>query len=144
MPTDWDNFVNFLNSSPVTSLQVREYTRRDPILSKVVSFCEMGWPCAPSTDVQIVPCRIRRDELSLQNGCLLWGSWVIDPSGLRGKLLQELNSGHTGASRMNELACSYIWWPRLDSEELSRSCSECLSQRSAPARAELHHWEWPC
>ena len=67
------------------------------------------------------------------------------PSNLRKSLLNELHSNHAGASRMKELARGYLWWPNLDKdiETLSSSCQKCLERRKAPAKAELHPWEWP-
>ena len=87
----------------------------------------------------------RRDELSLQNGCVLWGSHVFVRSRLRPSLLGGLQAGHFDSSRMQELARSYLWWPNLDRdlEGLIKSCPECLSERVLPAKAELHPWEWP-
>ena len=67
------------------------------------------------------------------------------PLDLRKKILHELHSCHTGICKMKELARSYFWWPSLDKdiEVLVNSCSECLSVRPDPKRANLHHWEWP-
>ena len=52
---------------------------------------------------------------------------------------------HPGASRMKSLACSYIWWPKIDSEiELQViSCSICQESRPSPPAAPLHPWRWP-
>ena len=93
----------------------------------------------------------RRNELSLQHGCVLWGSRVIIPSKLRPSLLGELHAGHFGSSCVKELARSYLWWPNLDCDlkGLTNSRPECLSQRALPAKAEPHHWEllthpWHC
>ena len=145
VPADWTFLVNFLESTPVTSANIREHTRKDLVLSKVVKFCEAGWPTKNSGDPELTPYVRRRDELSLQNGCVLWGSRVIIPLKLRPRLLAELHAGHFGSSRMKELARSYLWWPGLDHEleDLTKSCPECLSQRALPPKAELHPWEWP-
>ena len=53
--------------------------------------------------------------------------------------------GHSGASRMKELARSYVWWPNMDKdlENLANSCQDCLVLRAMPPKAELHPWEWP-
>ena len=147
VPADWNNLVNFLESSPVSSADIREHTRKDPTLSKVMRFCEIGWTTNIKTleDPKMTPFVRRRDELSLQDGCVLWGSRVIVPPKLRYRLLEELHMGHSGSSRMKELARSYVWWPNLDSdlEGLANSCLECLSLRAMPSKAELHPWEWP-
>ena len=145
VPAEWTMLVNFLDWSPVTSSAVEEETKTDPILSRVYKFCHNGWTPATMGDPDLAPFTRRRDELSLQGGCVLWGSRVIIPNKLRKPILQELHSGHTGASRMKELARSYLWWPGLDKdlELLCSSCSECLQKRGMPPKAELHPWEWP-
>ena len=104
----------------------------------------MGWPQKlPEPD--LAPFFSRKDELSVENGCVLWGYRVVIPTKLRSPLLLELHDGHVGASRMKELARSYLWWPGLDKEleSLVRGCTQCLENRHMPARAELHPWEWP-
>ena len=145
VPADWTFLVNFLDSSPVTSVDIREQTRKDPVLSKVLKYCESGWPTASVGNPDLTPYARRKDEISVQNGCVLWGSRVVVPTKLRTALMGELHSGHAGASRMKELARSYLWWPNLDKdlESLTHSCPECLSQRTLPTKAELHPWEWP-
>ena len=147
VPADWVNLVNFLESSPVTSADIREHTRKDPTLSKVMRYCELGWTPNATTvqDAEVTPYLRRKDELSIQDGCVLWGSRVVVPTKLRSRLLEELHMGHSGSTRMKELARSYVWWPKLDTdlEGLTNSCPECLSLRAMPSKAELHPWEWP-
>ena len=81
----------------------------------------------------------------MEGGCLLWGGRVLIPLVLRPSLLTELHSDHTGASRMKELARSYLWWPGMDKEleNLVKTCSLCMEHRPMPQKAELHPWEWP-
>ena len=145
VPGDWTCLVIFLDSSPVTSSHVRENTRKDPILSRVFRFCESDWSAAPRCDPDFTPYLRRKDELSLQNGCILWDSRVIIPARLWTILLQELHAGHAGSSCMKELARSYVWWPNLDAEleNMTSSCPDCLVQHALPPKAELHPWEWP-
>ena len=145
VPADWTNLINFLDWSPITGHNIQEYSRRDPVISKVLFYCREGWPTSTIGDPNLIPYVRRKEELSIQNGCLLWGSRVIVPPPLRPKLLEELHSSHSGISRMKELARGYFWWPKLDSEleSLTQSCPECLELKSNPPRAELHPWEWP-
>jgi len=55
-------------------------------------------------------------------------------------LLEELKT-HLGASKMKALACSYIWWPEMDTEidNLVKFC-QCASN-PALAVAPLHSWK---
>ena len=145
IPTDWTMLVNFLDWSPVTSANVKSETTKDPILSKLYKYCESGLWEPALKDPIFSPYVRRKDELSLQCGCILWGTRIIIPNKLRDDIKKELHSGHTGASRMKELARSYLWWPNLDKEleNLCNSCPECLEKRGMPPKAELHPWEWP-
>ena len=146
IPGEWINMVNFLDSSPVDASHIRDHTRKDPLLSKVVKYSEIGWPTTISPDNSVLmPYFKKRDELSLEAGCLLWGSRVVIPSQDRPAILKELHGGHVGASRMKELARSYLWWPNIDGdlENLVKTCNECLTTRNSPPKAELHPWEWP-
>ena len=143
VPADWALLVNFLDSSPVTSKEIRKFTRTDAVLSLVYKFCEVGWPAEAVGNAALMPFVRRKDELSIQSGCLLWGNRVLIPSSLRPSLLQELHLGHAGAPRMKELARSYVWWPNLEKEleGISKSCPGCLALRNCPPKAELHPWE---
>ena len=146
VPAEWSNLINFLDSSPVTALQIKDHTRTDPVLARVFKYCELGWPEVLKEDeVDLLPFFRKREELSIQNGCVLWGYRVVIPGRDREALLNELHAGHVGVSRMKELARCYVWWPNMDKdlEGLAKQCSECIASSRAPARAELHPWEWP-
>ena len=133
-----------LDEGPVTSAQVRAWTRRDKNLSRVVRFLETGrWPDSVPPELQ--PYSSRAEQLSLQDGCVLWGSRVLVPPPGREALLQCLHQGHQGASRMKTLARGYFWWPRLDFdiEQLARRCGNCLELQRSPAPFPLQPWPWP-
>ena len=46
----------------------------------------------------------RKQELSIEMGCLLCGNLVIIPTKLRSCLVKELHRDHPGASRMKAVA----------------------------------------
>ena len=85
----------------------------------------------------------RRTELSLLDGCVLWGTRVIIPTKLRAQVLEELHQAHPGTVKMKG-ARSDVWWPQLDSEieQKVRDCSICQSHRNSPPVAPLHPWDW--
>ena len=133
-----------IDSLPVSTSDVKRETRRDPTLSKVLDFTLNGWTDKPQ-DERLKPFYTRRSELSVQNGCLMWGIRVIIPIKLRNKVLEELHEGHLGIVKMKELSRSYFWWPKLDSdiEQLARKCAGCQMNQKAPPKALSHPWEWP-
>ncbi len=143
VPAEWINLINFMDSTPINATLISKSTTKDPILSIVLKYCMTGWPKKVNPELQPFSCR--KAELSIQNNCLLWGNRVIIPTDCRNKLISELHSEHVGASRMKQLARSYLWWPGLDAEleKLVQQCAHCLQHRSAPPHADLHPWEWP-
>ena len=145
VPADWTNLVYFLEGTPVTCDRIRKETSKDPIMSQVLRYIQTGWPQKSLTIPEMTHYSRRKDELTCQDGCLLWGTRVIIPPPLQAEVLQELHAIHTGASKMKALARSYLWFPNLDKEleDISASCEICLENRPAPAKAELHPWQWP-
>ena len=73
-----------------------------------------GWPEKSSLDFQ--PYTTRKDELSEQLGCVLWGLRVVIPGKCRDALLKELHESHPGISRMKSLVRSHIWGPKMDAD----------------------------
>ena len=69
--------LQHLHKSPVTSSDIRKWTKRDPLLSQVLQFVEQGWP--HKCDFSLSPFSARSSELSVLDGCILWGSRVIIP-----------------------------------------------------------------
>lgn len=103
-----------------------------------------GWP-SYVPDKALKPYFIRRQELSAEQGCILWGQQVIIPPGYRQRLLEDLHHEHPGICRMKALACSYLWGPGCDGEiqELLQSWPVCQAVQKMPAVAPLHPWRWP-
>ena len=113
-------------------------TQQDPVLSSVLRNVRQGWSNSP--DSALSPFYSRCYELSVQDGCLLWGSRVIVPPSGRKAVLNELHEAQPGISRMKALARMYVWWPGLDKdiEESVRLCRECQVNQASPPVAPLH------
>ncbi|XP_031571846.1 uncharacterized protein K02A2.6-like [Actinia tenebrosa] len=128
---------------PVTTEDVKKETRRDPLLSRVREYTETGWPT--QYPPELAAFHVRQSELTIQDGCLLWGNRVIIPSKLRDKVLEELHEGHLGIGKMKGVARTLIWWPTLDKqiETLAKGCSGCQLIQNEPPITRLHPWEWP-
>ena len=122
--------------------KLKEWTRRDPILSKVYYYISSGWP--NNVDESLHPYRTRKDELSVLKVCILWGACVIIPPQGRQHVLNELHDTHPGFCKMKALAHSYIWWPKMDVEiEMTvKLCTICQENQPSPHSAPLHTWEW--
>ena len=143
VPGEAIRVMEVLDSTPVTSQHVREWTRRDPVLGKILVHLldqsqEISGP-------EFEPYQKRMDELSLEDGLVMWGCRVIIPPKGRKQLLNELHQGHPGVARMKALARGYIWWPKMDAEieEEVKSCMSCQENQQMPGEAPLHPWEYP-
>ncbi|KAJ8351850.1 hypothetical protein SKAU_G00233260 [Synaphobranchus kaupii] len=141
--TDQVLMIDVMDDSPVTTTQVRKWTAKDKTLSQVHEWCLKGW--SREVDSPYKPYSQRRLELSVKDGCVLWGARVVIPKRGRGSVLKQLHNTHPGISRMKGLARSYVWWPGMDMEieQEVQSCLACQETRKCPARAPLHPWEWP-
>ena len=141
------HLMEYLDSSPVSSSQIRMWTDRDPLLSKVKQWTLSGWPADDTDDEmeELRPFRRRRYELCVEEGCVLWGSRVVVPPKGRSRVIQMLHEAHPGMSRMKGLARGYVWWPNMDEEleKCVKSCEECQSNRKSPPVAPMHAWSWP-
>jgi hypothetical protein len=133
-----------LDEMPVTAKEIKQWTASDPVLSRVYTYIQNGWPEKCQSE-ELRPYFSRKCELDTHDGLVLWGGRIVVPRRGRDTLLDELHVGHPGIVRMKCLARSYVWWPNLDHhlEEKVRHCSGCQENRNVPAAAPLHPWEWP-
>ena len=135
--------VSFIDGFPITASDIAAETTKDPVLSHVYQYVLKWWPRRDIKD-NLKPFYQHKDQLTTDQGCLLWGIRVIIPQVLQARLPQELHFTHPGVVKMKQLACSYMWWPKIDSniEEIVRSCKECAAQHNLPPVAPLHCWPW--
>ena len=145
-PAEEGNAVHAMHTTtlPVTVMEIASQTAKDKILSRVCTYVQHNsWPF--SIPEEIAPFHRKKEELTLSDGCLLWGKRVIVPSKLQPQLLAELHFGHIGICRMKSLACSFIWWPGLDNaiEKLTNDCELCKVTAAMPPAVARHPWQHP-
>ena len=134
-----------LTHSPVTEEEVRNETKKDEVLSALIKQVTEGWTSEAMRNEKLKPYVSRKDELSIEGGCVLWGGRVLIPEKLRQAVLEELHDVHPGVTRMKALARSYVWWPNMDQdiESISKHCETCCINQNNPAAAPIHIWEQP-
>ena len=109
-PADTIFLLDYLNSTPVTAVLIKQWTQTDP---KVRAHLMRGWNYS-SSDLQSY-FRIR-SELSVEAGCVLCGNRVVVPLKGRAKVLELLHEAHPGVDCMKRLAREYVWQPKIDCE----------------------------
>jgi len=143
-PADIILLMEEMKDGPITSRDIKTWTRRDPILSRVVQYVLHGWP-AKLEGEQFRPFWQKRLELTCQDGCLLWGSRVVIPTVGQSQVLEELHSAHPGATRIKRIAHTLVWWHCIDKDidQQVRSCLECQRNQASPPEILVQPWHWP-
>ena len=111
---------------------------------ELLQFVMTGWP-DKQNEPKTTHYFTKRHEITVEDGCLLWGIRVIIPKQLRERALHELHTGHPGIVRMKSLARLHVWWPNLDKDitTILQQCNDCQKSRNKPQPAPLHPWDWP-
>lgn len=137
-------YLNFVEDFlPITNSEVRKQTAKDILLSRILLYVQSGWPLS-CPDEQVKPYFMRRNELYVECGCLMWGYRMIIPVALRKYVLKQLHTSHMGIVKTKSLARSYVWWPNIDSdvEAVCQSCETCAIEGSAPPHAPPQPWPY--
>ena len=135
--------IQSIESLYIDAVTIAKSSRADPVLSKVIYCIKYGWERNQAIELQ--PYFIRRNELTIEEGCLLWGMRVVIPTRLRSIILKVLHDGHPGIVRMKAIGRSHVWWPKLDSdiERTVKACNTCQRVQNLPPKAPLHPLEIP-
>jgi hypothetical protein len=140
------SYVNFVvdSSLPVTLKELRDETKNDTNLQKILSYVLNGWP-KKNSDENIRPYFLCRNDLSCEGGLLMRGHKIVIPRKLQNVILSELHKSHLGIVKCKAEARSRFWFPGIDKviEGLIGSCLICNQLRPSPGRAPLAVWPHP-
>jgi len=111
----------------------------------VLHYILHGWPAEEIIPEELRFYRAKREEFTVEDGCLLRGTRVVILSRYRQEVLSELHLNHPGMVRMKSLARLHAWWPNLDSDikETVRNCFDCQANRSRAPLKVSNPWIWP-
>lgn len=128
----------------LTMKSLQQATTKDEILSKVKGFVDNGWPYHMDND-KLKPYFDKRDEISVEDGIVLWSGRMVIPATLRKKMLSALHEGHPGIASMRSLARFYAWWPGMDHDidTWVKGCYACQANRGQEAEVPLYSWNIP-
>ena len=129
--------------------QIREETRKDPMLKLLMHYIAEGWP----RERKQLPRELHdywnyREDMSLEDGIATKGHRILIPSPLRRKALQQIHEGHQGVEKCMLKARESVFWPGIsvDIRETVHKCGTCqLSSKSAKplgstSEVPLHPW----
>lgn len=128
----------------LSPLTVANWSRHDPVISKIISYVNSGWPSPAMKNVSndFKPFFIRKSELTVEHDCLIWGNRIVIPTKGRDSVIKLLHDTHQGASAMKAKARSYIWWPNLDQDiqSCTNRCVVCKGIQNYPPAAASSAW----
>ena len=136
---------NQINQLPVTAKAISKVTQHDPILSRVKKFTTDCWPSAEEVEPKLLPFFRRRNEITTEEGCLLWGVRTIVPKKFQNQILEDLHENHPGIVKMKALARQHVWWPELDEmiQMKVQRCQNCQDMLPKAKAAQDNPWKWP-
>ena len=135
LPGDLCHLLNHLDQAIVTASQIKVWTDKDPLLSRVRKLVQCGWNITNPT-ADILPFHTRYTELSVLDGCVLLGCRVIIPAAGQDIVLNQLHETHVGITKIKMLARSYVWWSGIDSD-IQRKVQGCFTSPYHPSSNSL-------
>ena len=98
----------------------------------VAEYVALGRPDSPQKlPGRLLPYHAEHAELSLLDGVVTHGDWIVLPKAQRGETLECLHESHQGLERTRERAHCAVWWPgiTMDIKAVSDCCAECRERR---------------
>ena len=134
-PTEFN--ISQIYALPVTSVLIQSCSRKDPIHSKVhvLGYTKSGWP---STYLKLY--HLRKLEMTIESGCLLWTTRVIVPHNLQKIVLKELYLKPSWSVK-DEGYCQelrLVARPGQRDRKHRGDLPACQVVKQAPAKAQLH------
>ena len=123
-PPETIALLEHLANVPLTASQIKSMSDHDPTLAKVKQFTQTDWPITIS-DKQLQPYWHKRNEISIEDGILLWGSRVIVPLQAHNRVIEEAHGAYNYWNNQNEKFNPSIRLVDSDLEVKVRSCNAC-------------------
>nr|XP_042899135.1 uncharacterized protein K02A2.6-like [Parasteatoda tepidariorum] len=125
--------ISQIETLPVTAKDLAKATQFDEHLGKLLKILQYGGQLEG------------KEKYTLQDGCIMYGQRVCIPDCYKAKILDELHHGHLGVVKMKAIARSYVYWQDIDQdiENSAKNCLDCARFKTDPAKAKVHHWEYP-
>ncbi|CAG9116295.1 unnamed protein product [Plutella xylostella] len=137
------SLINFIvnETLPISFHDIKKATASDATLKTVIKYLLIGWPKKVKCK-NILPYFNCKNDLEIDNGCLMRGHRIIIPQVYRTRMIHELHKGHLGVVKTKSLARTKMWWPGIDGD-IQRSvlaCSTCSALGPAPPAAPPAPW----
>lgn len=128
----------------LTEKIIKKNTNNDPIL-RTIKQCIESKAWTQNLTENNSAFYNRRNEISLENGILMWQGRIIIPQNLQKYVLKIIHEGHPGIVAMRALSRFYVWWPNIDKEiEIYvQKCRNCQQNRQHMSELPIYSWNIP-
>ena len=100
-----------------------------------------GWP----KTVKEVPQEIQKywtfcEELTIEDGLILKGTWIVIPDKMREDILKQIHEGHLGFNKCQMRVKETVYWPGLNDQlkNLILNCQLCLKYSKSKNKSTPH------
>lgn len=146
LPLPLENDVNhqsintFSEQKYTDQNEIASQTTNDIILNQICVYVQNNWPNQMSEEIRHY--FHKKLLLTVENGCLFYGSRIVIPTKLRHIVLERLHETHIGIVRMKMQAKQLFWWPNIneDIENHAKRCVACQLHQNTPSQVELSKW----
>jgi len=126
--------------------EIREATKEDKILTRLMEVIRKGWPeNKKTTEPDLKPYFDVRMELTTGEGLIFKGDRIVIPKSERIKVMKNLHISHLGIEGTLAKAREYVYWPRMNDQikEMISMCETCNQIRSQQQKEPLMRHEVP-
>ena len=89
-------------------------TANDPELQALTAVVMGGWPTSiKSVEAQLRPYWSIRDWLSILDGLVFMGEWLVVPQTMREYVLDIIHGSHFGIEKSKSRALQSVYWPSI-------------------------------
>lgn len=110
----------------ITTATIKENTKDDPLLQKIISFLGSHWPKKSTMETEVKNFFQVKDQLVLRDNILFRQHKIVAPESLHRTILQEAHRGHPGIVRMKRKLRETYWWRGLD-KQVEHFVDNCLA-----------------
>ena len=115
-------------------VEIKTKQQEDQVCSQVAYYCREGWPADKSKiGSDIRPFFTVREDLTVQEGLLLYRTRLVMPVELRRNILSKIHDGQQGIVKCRALAKCCVWWSGLSQQiqSMVENCATCEKERKA-------------
>ena len=126
--------LEMVDELPISANRLRrlqEATSLDEVGSMLMVYTLTSWPSVDRCPSFMKRYYAFRDQLTVVQGLVFFGSRLFIPACEREKVLAEIHKGHQGENKCCRRATELVWWPGLTTEvrEMVKGCGVCRQHR---------------